>query len=150
MDRIPKWFANLPYRSRKPSDFLNLGKFFDEMEWGLSPLGLGSSGLSISGDDKQIFIEAHVPGLAAQDVEVSIDKDHVLWIKGNKKVEEHDKKRKFYRHAQTSFSYCVPLWEEIDMEKEPKAVCKDGVMKLVFEKCQDGQGESKKIRVEGN
>ncbi|MBS0623390.1 MAG: Hsp20/alpha crystallin family protein [Verrucomicrobia bacterium] len=149
MDLIPKWFSNVPRQSRKPSDFFNLGKFFDDFEWSLNPIGLSSSGLSVSSDEKFVVIEAHVPGLSAKDVEVSIDRDGVLWIKGSKQEEEKDKKRKFYRHAQTSFSYCVPLWDEIDIKKEPKATCKDGIMRLTFEKRKDGQEEARKIHVEG-
>lgn len=143
MDLIPKWFSNFPSRSRRPSDILNIGKFFDDMD-----LGISSSGLSISSDEQSIYIDAHVPGLTAEDVDVSIDQDNVLWIKGTHSEESRDKKRKYYSKSRSTFSYCVPLWDEIDHESEPKATCKDGVMHLTFKKSGESSGSSRKINVE--
>lgn len=140
MSLVPKWFHRFP----KP----NLSKFFEDIEDELSPLISRSTGLSVSSDDHNIYIEAHVPGLCANDIEVSIDEDGVLWIKGEKKVEENDKKKKFYRRSQSQFSYCVPIVEEVDFEQEPKATCKDGIMRVTFARRKERQSEVKKIRVE--
>jgi HSP20 family molecular chaperone IbpA len=147
MSLIPRWKATLPSPNRRASDFFNLGKFFEDLEQDFEAFSSYHSGLSVSSDDKSVYIEAHVPGLTAKEVEVSIDNNNVLWIKGEKKTEEKDKKRKFYRQSQTTFSYCVPLWEEIDTSVEPEAICNEGVMKITFNKKKEKQIEAKKIKV---
>lgn len=144
MSLVPRWFSRFPKPNRSASDLFNLGKFFDDLEGGITTV---PSGLSISSDDNHIFVEAHVPGLSAKDIEVTIDDDNVLWIKGDKKEEEEDKKKKFYRRSQSSFSYCIPLWEEVDDSVDPEAVCKEGVMHVSFKKKKGKQAEAKKIQV---
>src|SRR5438067_1783536 len=124
MSLIPQWQNKFPAPGRRASEFFNLGQLFENLEKELETLGSGQSGLSISSDDKSIYVEAHVPGLTAKDVDVSIDANNCLWIKGEKKSEEKDKQKKYYRQSQVHFSYCVPLWEEIDTSKEPEALCK--------------------------
>lgn len=149
MSLVPRWYNRLPRLLRKKggTDFLNLGKFFEDLEEDLAPLGHYPSGISVSCDDKHIYIEANVPGLTAQEVDVSLDNEGILWIKGEKKEEKIDKEKKFYHRAQHSFSYCVPLFEEIDPDAEPKATCKNGVMYITFAKRKEKQVVSKKIPV---
>lgn len=144
MSLVPRWFSRFPKPSRRAGDLFNLSTVFDELENEMAGV---PSGLSVSSDEKNIFIEAHVPGLSSKDVEVSIDNDNVLWIKGEKKEETENKMKKFYRRSQSSFSYCIPLWEEIDDSIEPEAVCKDGIMRITFSKKKEKQTESKKIKI---
>lgn len=144
MSLVPRWFSRFPKPSRKAGDLFNLSKFFEDLEDEMTTV---PSGLSVSSDDKHIYIDAHVPGLTAKDIEVSIDSDNVLWIKGDKKEESEDKEKKYYRRSQSSFSYCVPLWEEVDETVEPEAVCKDGIMRVKFSKKKGKQIEAKKIKV---
>lgn len=91
-----------------------------------------SSGLSLSEDKHNVYIEAAVPGVEPKDIEVTFDKG-TLWIKGEVKEEEKEDK-KFYRKSTSSFSYRVTVPGEIDNDKEPEAVCKNGVMKITFQK----------------
>ncbi len=146
MSFLPRWKAQFP-TPKRASELLGLGKFIENVLEDFNP---GLSGLSISSDDKNVYVEAAVPGLSAKDIDVSVDNNNILWIKGSKKEEEEDKKRQFYRQSQTSFSYCVPLWDEIDASQEPEAECKDGVMKIIFNKHKDRQVEAKKIKVKGS
>lgn len=145
MSLIPRWKSVFP-SNRRSSEIFNLGKFFEDLEQGIDTLS-HKSGLAVSSDEDSVYIEANVPGLTGKDIDVSIDNNNVLWIKGDKKVEERDKKRKFYRQSQSSFSFCVPLWDDIDTSVEPEAVCKNGVMKVTFAKKKDKQVEAKKIKV---
>jgi HSP20 family protein len=147
MGLMPNWMSKFPSPSRRASELFNLGRFFEDFEQNFDVLNHTPSGLSVSSDDQSVYIEAHVPGLTGKDVDVSIDDNNVLWIKGEKKTEEKDKKRKFYRQSQLTFSYCVPLWEEIDMTCEPEAVCKEGVMKVIFTKKKEKQIQSKRIKI---
>jgi HSP20 family protein len=90
-----------------------------------------STGLTVSEDEQHVYVEAALPGIDPDDVEITFDKG-VLWIKGEAKEEE--KKKKYYRKASTSFSYRVAVHGEIDLSKEPNAESQDGVMKITFMK----------------
>ena len=91
------------------------------------------TGLSVSEDKDQVYIEAYLPGLKAEDIEVTMDRG-MLWIRGEKKEEEEDKKKKYYKKAMSSFSYRLRLPDSINEKVEPEATYKDGVMKIAFKK----------------
>ncbi len=105
---------------------------------------LPSSGLTVSEDEKSVYIEAAVPGLDPEKVEVTFDKG-ILWIRGSKAQEENDDSKKFYRRASSSFSYRVAVPGEIDDSQEPQASCKNGIMKVRFSK--KPQIQPKKIQI---
>lgn len=115
-----------------PRSFLRFPAFWDEDEDWL-PMTSGSSGLSVSEDDKHVYVEAAVPGLDPKDIEVTFHKG-VLWIKGEAKEEKEDKARKYYRRAARSFSYQVAVPGVIDESVEPEAEYKDGIMAVTFKK----------------
>lgn len=146
MSLIPRWRSFFP-SPRRSSELFSLGKFFEDLEKDMESFSSNDSGLSVSSDAERVYIEAHVPGLTAKEVEVTVEGNNLLWIKGKKKEEERDKNRKYYRQCQSTFSYCIPLWEEIDLTAEPEAVCKDGIMRITLQKKQEQQIESKKIQV---
>ncbi|MCL5666705.1 MAG: Hsp20/alpha crystallin family protein [Patescibacteria group bacterium] len=130
-DIIPRSFFG-------PSRWSN---FLDEEDW---TSFLPSSGLTVSEDDDHVYVEAAVPGLDPDKVEITFDKG-VLWIRGNQEAEEKDANKKYYRKASSSFSYRVAVPGEIDESKEPEAYSKNGVMKVVFNK--KPQTQPKKINV---
>jgi HSP20 family protein len=106
---------------------------FSEADWFPKGTMQEESNLSIYEDDGLICVEAALPGLKPQDIEVTYDKG-VLWIRGEKKEEEEDKKKKFYRKASRQFSYNVMVPGDIDENKEPEATFKNGIMKITFKK----------------
>lgn len=103
------------------------------------------SGLSISEDDKYVYVAASLPGVDPKDVEVTFDKG-VVWIKGEMVEEEKDKK--YYRKASSSFSYRVAIPGDIDMDHEPEATSKHGIMTVKFAKKPEAQ--PKKITVKSS
>lgn len=131
LDLVPKNFWSFP-----------ASRFFD---WDEDELIQSSpSGLSVSEDNKNVYIEAALPGIKPEDVEITFDKG-MLWIKGESKQEEIDKDKKYFRKATNSFSYRVAVPGEIDMNKEPIAESENGVMKISFAK--HPQVQPKKISV---
>lgn len=100
------------------------------------------NGLSISEDDKNIYVQAAVPGVDPKDIEVTVDHG-VVWIKGESKEEETNKK--FYRKAARSFSYRVAVPGDINPNADPEARVKNGVMTVIFTKSPKAQ--PKKISV---
>jgi len=107
--------------------------------WGTASV---PSGLSVSEDEKHVYVEAQVPGISPDKIDVTYDKG-MLWIKGQQEQEE--KGKKYYRKAASSFSYHVRLPEGVSWSTEPQASCRNGVMKVVFEKTPEVQ--PKKIQV---
>lgn len=104
----------------------------------------GHENLTVSEDETKFYVEAALPGLSENEIEASVD-DNILWIRGTKKEEESDKKKKFYRKASRSFSYSIALPKNIDHTKEPDADFKDGLMIITFPK--EEQKKSKRISI---
>ncbi len=102
------------------------------------------SGLSVSEDENQVYIEAAVPGLKPEEIEMTFDKG-IVWIKGEKKEEAGDKNKKFYRKALSTFSYRIAVPGNIDESKHPEAVCKNGILRVIFSKTTKTQ--PKKIAI---
>jgi len=82
-----------------------------------------ASGLSVSEDDKHVYVEAAVPGVEPDKIEVSYDKG-VLWIRGQQEQENQDRNRKYYRKASASFSYRLAVPGNIDEKKTLKPLIK--------------------------
>jgi HSP20 family protein len=88
---------------------------------------------SISEDDNHIHIEAAVPGINPDDIEVTYDRG-MVWIRGEAREEEKDKKRKFYRRAARAFSYRIAVPGDIDPNAQPEADIENGMVRITFSK----------------
>lgn len=122
---------------------LSLPDFWDEdEEWLASPST--QSGLSVYEDENKVYVDAAVPGIDPKNVDVTFQ-DGYIWIRGETKEEEEDRKRKYYRKASRSFSYRVAVPGDVDTTKDPEAIYKHGVMTIAFTKSPKAQ--PKKIRV---
>ncbi|MEC7839811.1 MAG: Hsp20/alpha crystallin family protein [Chlamydiota bacterium] len=97
---------------------------------------ISSSNITLSEDDEYVHVEANLPGLREEDIEIVLDKG-VLWIKGEKEDSEDNKERKYHYRANRSFSYHVTLPGEVCENTEPHAVFKDGVVKINFKKATE-------------
>lgn len=106
--------------------------------------GRKDQGLTVYDEKNAIVVEAPMPGLKPEEIEVSLNKG-VLWIKGEKKEEATDKDKKFYRKSMRSFAYSISLPDQIDERQEPKASYKDGLLKISFQKAKSS--EAKRIAV---
>lgn len=118
-----------------------LDEDFDDL---LPATGNQASGLSVSEDDKHVYVTAALPGVDEKAIDITFDKG-VLWIKGEVLEEETDKKRKYYRKSTGVFSYRVAVPGDIDPNVEPDATFKNGVMTVKFAKSPKAQ--PKKIAV---
>jgi HSP20 family protein len=123
-DLTPKSYWSFP-SFRFPSIF----DADDDSDWMTIP-GF-SNGLSISEDEKSVYVEAALPGVKQENIDITFDKGY-LWIKGEAKEEETEKK--YYRKASSAFSYRVAVPGELDQNVEPEAIYKDGIMKISFAK----------------
>lgn len=124
--RISSWMPSLPEDEDWP--------FFQE----------SSSGLAMSEDNKNVYVEAALPGINPNDIEVTFNKG-VLWIRGQAKEEEGDKQRKYYKKSARSFSYRTVVPESVDEGIEPEVVGKNGMLRVTFAKA--APAEPKKLKV---
>lgn len=117
----------------------------EEEEWEPALWEQSKSGLSIYEDNNNFYVEASLPGLSAEDIEVTYE-GGTLWIKGEKKEEEKDTKKKYFRKALSSFSYSARLPGPIDENKEINAEYKNGIMKITFSKRKESKTQKIKIK----
>lgn len=129
-DFLPRAFLDVPLAFREGSELLN-----------------GSlSGVTVSEDNDHVYVEAQVPGVPFKDIQVEFE-DGYLTIHAEKKEEE--KSKKFYRKAQSVFSYALRIPGHIDPKQDIQAICKDGVLKVSFKKAEP-KPSGKKITVKGS
>ncbi len=74
-----------PYRGMEHL-FKRIQQFSEEMEKGLTvEYGNFTPKIDISEDEKHLYLHAELPGVAKEDVKVSINEDNYIFIKGTKK-----------------------------------------------------------------
>lgn len=113
-------------------------RFFEELDkWELSELPELSRSLNIYETKDSVVIEAAVPGIPADKVEVVCDKG-VVTIRGETREKEEEKeKRKYYREEKASrFDYRTALPVTCD-ESKATADCSDGVVKVTIPKAKE-------------
>jgi HSP20 family protein len=117
--------------------------FFDFPFEGFSSLtGLEKTGVTVYEDEKNLYVEAQVPGIKPGDVEVNLEKG-ILWIKGETKKERGDVK--YHLKSSEAFSYRIPIPTHVEEGAMPEATYKEGIIKITFKKTKISQ--PKKIHV---
>ncbi len=134
-DIIPRSFWRFP--------MLPVSSWLEDIEE-LLPTANLINGLSVSEDEKNIYVEAAVPGIDPKDIDVTFDKG-VLTIRAQKTDEE--KGKKYQRKATSTFLYRVQL-PEIEQKAEPAAAHKNGVTTVTFAK--RSEAKPKKIVVKAD
>jgi HSP20 family protein len=108
--------------------------FGESRPWGLSAWG---PPLDVEETDKEVMVRAEIPGVKADELELSI-RDNSLVISGEKK-EENEKKEKGYFYQERrfgSFRREVPLPSAVDAE-HVEAEYKDGVLHVKLHKATE-------------
>lgn len=101
------------------------------------------SGMTISEDERNVYVEMAVPGIDPKDVEVKVE-NGVLSVSARTSQEEQDAQKRFYQRSAQSFSYCLRLPESVT--ETPSAKYRRGMLNLTFEKLPEKQ--AKKIQIE--
>lgn len=128
---------------RRLLSFPSIPSIWDEGDdWLSSPST--QTGLTVSEDDNNVYVEAAVPGIDPDKIEATYQ-DGYVWIRGQEEAEEKDSTRKYFRQASRSYSYRVAVPGEVDQNGEPEASYKNGIMLITFAKSPKSQ--PKKIRV---
>ena len=94
---------------------------------------LAGSDLSVWEEKDHVIVEAPLPGIAADGVDLTFERG-VLTIRGQKKEEKEDKERKYYHKSSSSFVYRLSIPGEIDEAAEPEAKLDNGILRVSFKK----------------
>jgi len=112
-----------------------------------TPFGLTAPAVDISEDENGYKIEAELPGLSEQDIDISIRGD-MLVLRGEKR-QEHEEKNKNHYLSERSYgvferSFVLP--EGVDRDNVDAQFSK-GVLKITLPKTQHAQQQQRKIEV---
>lgn len=121
--------------NRRLSDFYEGGSAFSPM-------------VNIDESKEAYHVEAELPGVKKEDIDVSI-KDDYLVIKGEKKSFNEEKRDQYHRVERThgSFYRTIALPGDIDKD-QISAELKDGLLSIDIKKSANAQSSSKKISIQ--
>ena len=98
-------------------------------------------------DDKAFHISAELPGMDEKDVELTLA-DGVLTIRGEKKEDEEEKGKDFYRRERNYGSICRKIALPADVDESKVEACfKKGVLNIKLPKSEEAQKKVKRIDV---
>jgi len=133
----------------KLEPFFRFPHVFEEEDWEWPDFTsfLPKKGLNVYETDKDIVVEAAMPGIPAEKVEVSVE-DGVLKVHGaqEEKKEEKEKRKYYMESVATSASYAVKLPAEVD-EKKIQAEAENGLLKIVLPKAKPAPAKKIKVAV---
>lgn len=91
--------------------------------------------VSISEDEEHVYVDAQLPGIPKENIEVTIDpKERKLLICGkNSKSRENVN---YHMQMQGNYCYEIPLSNEIDVEGKIDATSKEGILSVALDKNQ--------------
>jgi HSP20 family protein len=114
-------------------------RFTEEGEW--------MPTVDVSETEKEIIVNAEIPGVEAKDIDVNLD-GNVLTIKGERKKEHEEKEENFHRIERSygSFYRALRLPADVDGERI-KATYKKGVLRIAMPKTKKETGKKIEISV---
>lgn len=125
-----------------------LHKFFGEFPANID-LGFSfSPRVDIYADDKNIFIEAEIPGMKKEDIKISLQ-DNILTISGTKKkAEDKDKDKQYFRNEIIfgDFSRSFSLPEDINSDNV-EAVFENGLLIIKIGKQEVKTAKERNIEI---
>lgn len=114
----------------------------EEFEWPWEETGRG---LNVYETANEVVVEANVPGVPADKVEVSVEGDTIT-IRGEVEVEEEDEKKKHYyrKMERRAYYYTTTAPRAIEGDKA-KAEITDGVVKVTIPKSKEAKPKVIKV-----
>lgn len=103
--------------------------------------------LDMREEDGQVIVEASVPGVKPEDIDVSVE-DGMLTIKGEMKGEKEEKREGYLmkERREGSFYRAVRLPEAVDSSQAASSY-KDGVLRITMPKRPEKQPQKIKVDV---
>jgi HSP20 family protein len=103
--------------------------------------------IDISDDEKNIYVEAEIPGVKKENVKVTLQ-DNILTITGEKKKEIEEKDKKLFRSERVygSFTRSFTLPEDINPDTVD-AKFENGILNITISKSQPKKASEKFIEI---
>jgi len=103
--------------------------------------------VDVSEDDKEVRVSAELPGMDEKDIDVTVT-DSMLTIRGEKKQEEEEKDKGFYRRESSygTFQRMIDLPAGVD-ENKAQAEFKKGILRITLPKTVEAQSKSRKVKI---
>jgi HSP20 family protein len=122
----------------------DMNRFFNEMRsWWDShdEMVAWSPDVNVYGKGDQIVVEAEIPGMKKNEIEVSVE-NHTLTLSGERKEDAEIKQRDYFRHERSGESFCrsITLPTTVDAEKID-AKYENGVLTLSIPKTQEAKAK---------
>jgi HSP20 family protein len=104
--------------------------------------------LDIAETENEFIVKAEVPGLKAEDINISVH-GNMLTISGEKTQEKEEKEKGYYHMERTygTFRRDLNLASDVDPAKI-EATCKDGVLSLRLPKSEKAKAIKVKVKEE--
>jgi HSP20 family protein len=129
-----------------------MDKFWSSLRGGIDHFRDNFTGvfplINVGEDDENIVISAELPGVKAEDLDISVKNDTVT-IKGEKKVGPYPTEANFYRKERHEgvFSRILTLPSKIDSEKVG-AFFKNGILTVTLPKAAESRSHQVSIKTE--
>jgi HSP20 family protein len=103
--------------------------------------------VDVTEDKENLYVHAEVPGVDKKDIKVSVVGD-VLTLSGEKKIEQKDENKNYYRieRHSGSFSRSFTLPAEVQSDKI-SAEYKDGVLMVTLSKTEEAKVVERQIEI---
>jgi HSP20 family protein len=103
--------------------------------------------VNISEDRDHIYVRAELPGVKAEDLEITIQ-DNSLILRGERKIPAEEKQVNYHRRERESgfFRRVVPLPGQISPQKV-EATCKDGILIITLAKPEEVKPRQIKVKI---
>lgn len=117
--------------------FLSRSLFFNDWDWepDFWESEQRGSGVTMYEEGNKLFIEAEIPGLRSDDIQLAYNKG-TLNIRAEQREEKSDENKRFFSRSTRSFAYSVNLPVPVNENAEPEATYKDGLLTISFDKAQ--------------
>ncbi|MBP6323134.1 Hsp20/alpha crystallin family protein [Aliarcobacter butzleri] len=143
---IHREFDNLFHSLRQ-----NIEQSFAPFSMGnISNDGWFKPSLDVATSDNEYTVKLEIPGVEAKDMQIEIDGDTMI-IKGEKRQENEEKNKDFYRIERSygSFQRVLNLPGDADVDKI-ESTHKDGVLTINIPKKVLPKSDTKKIEIKSN
>ncbi|NPV92965.1 MAG: Hsp20/alpha crystallin family protein [Firmicutes bacterium] len=132
----------------------HLARVFEDFlneDWGsILPVPFGSRDVrvDIRETDTDIVLEAELPGMKKEDIEITLDESH-LTLRANTSAETEEKRENFIRKERRSGSLVRSFLLPAEVrEEEVKARFENGLLELRLPKKEPGRASKRKIDIE--
>ncbi len=130
------------------------GEFFEDwpmlrvrpFEWRMERF---SPSIDIVEGEKEFKIEAELPGMNPDDLDITLTRDAII-LQGEKKAEKEEEREGvcYSERSYGSFQRVIPLPDEVDQEKVD-AQFRNGVLSVVLPKSERAIQQRRKIAIKG-